>query len=195
MVGRANNFIDNIGGTQVATRLDASGSSFSGSNATVDALVFSSFSDYVISGSATTGSVTSAPIFVSSSAKVIQEIDYNGLLAFNKDTTAPTGSNVNVPDVLTYTSASGQPGANPDRLTYYMRWTTGSSQPVSDAQWENGGLWPAGSFNVFEWNTKPSVDYLGRGNGDQNFAVVNTPTFVKATWIQLRVTLRNDYLI
>lgn len=195
MVGRAQNFIDNIGGTYVATRLDASGSSFSGSNATVDTLVFAPFSDYVISGSAVTGSVTSAPIFISSSAKVIQEIDYNGLLAFNKDTTAPTGSNVNVPDVLTYTSASNQPGANPDRLTYYMRWTTGSSQPVSDAQWENGGLWPAGSFNTFEWNTKPSVDFLGRGNGDQNFNIINTPTFVKATWIQLRVTLRNDYLI
>lgn len=194
MVGRASDFINNIGGTYVATRLNASGSTFSGSNATTDNFVFNS-GDYVISGSAVTGSVTSAPIFISSSAKVIQEINYNGLLAFNKDTTAPTGSNVNVPDVLTYTSASNQPGANPDRLTYYMRWTTGSSQPVSDAQWENGGLWPAGSFNAFEWNTKPSVDFLGRGNGDQNFNIVNTPTYVKATWIQLRVSLRNDYLI
>jgi cytoskeletal protein CcmA (bactofilin family) len=194
-IGRASDGINNIGGTRSAIRAAANSSSFSGSGATVDSGLTFSYDNYVISGSAVTGSVTSAPIFVSSSAKVIQEIDYNGLLAFNKTTSSffSSGSNVNVPDFDTYTSASGNPGANPDRLVYYMRLTTGSTQPVVDADWDNGNLWTRGDYNVFEWNTKPSIDIYGRGNGDPNFVVANS-SFLRATYIQMKVKLRNDYL-
>ena len=193
-IGRASDGINNIGGTRYAIRAAANSSSFSGSSATVDAGLTFSYDNYVISGSAVTGSVTSAPIFISSSAKVIQEIDYNGLLAFNKDTGSLSGSNVNVPDFDTYTSASGNPGANPDRLVYYMRLTTGSTQPVVDADWENGNLWTRGDYNVFEWGTKPSIDVYGRGNGDPNFVVANS-SFLRATYIQMKVKLRNNYLL
>jgi len=194
-IGRASDGISNIGGTRYAIRAAANSSSFSGSSATVDTGLTFSYDNYVISGSAVTGSVTSAPIFISSSAKVIQEIDYNGLLAFNKTTSSffSSGSNVNVPDFDTYTSASGNPGANPDRLVYYMRLTTGSTQPVVDSDWDNGNLWTRGDYNVFEWNTKPSIDVYGRGNGDPNFLVANS-SFLRATYIQMKVKLRNDYL-
>ena len=195
-IGRASDGINNIGGTPYAVRLAANSSSFSGSGATVDSGLTFSYDNYVISGSAVTGSVTSAPIFISSSAKVIQDIEYNGLLAFNKTISSffYSGSNVNVPDFDTYTSASGNPGANPDRLVYYMRLTTGSTQPAVDADWDNGDLWTRGDYNVFEWNTKPSIDVYGRGNGDPNFVVANY-SYLKATYIQMKVKLRNDYLL
>jgi hypothetical protein len=196
MIGAASDGVNNIGGTKYAVRNPAASSAFSGSSATVDAGLGFRYTNYVISGSAVTGSVTSAPILVNNlEKKVLQKVTYNGLLAFNKDTNAPSGSNVNVPDVETFTSASGNAGANPDRLVYYMRFTSGSTVPTTDAQWENAGLWTAGTYNVFEWNTKPSIDLSGRGNGSSSFNPADTQTFIQAQWIQLQIKLRNDYLL
>ena len=195
MIGAASDGT-NIGGTVYAVRNPAASSAFSGSSATVDAGLGFRYTNYVISGSAVTGSVTSAPILVNNlEKKVLQKVTYNGLLAFNKDTGSVSGSNINVPDVETFTSASGLAGANPDRLVYYMRFTSGSAMPTVDAQWENAGLWTAGTYNVFEWNTKPSIDLSGRGNGSSSFNPVDTPTYIQAQWIQLQIKLRNDYLL
>lgn len=196
MIGKASDGVSNIGGTKYAVRNPAASSAFSGSSATVDAGLGFRYTNYVISGSAVTGSVTSAPILVNNlEKKVLQKVTYNGLLAFNKDTNAPSGSNVNVPDIETFTSASGNAGANPDRLVYYMRFTSGSAVPTTDAEWENAGLWTAGTYNVFEWNTKPSIDLSGRGNGSSSFNPADTPTYIQAQWIQLQIKLRNDYLL
>jgi hypothetical protein len=194
-IGRASDGISNIGGTKYALRR-TSRISFSGSQATVDPSLIFQYDNYIISGSQVTGSITSAPIAVNTATpKVIQKVTYNGLLAFNKDTGSASGSNQNVPDFDTFTSASGNAAANPDRLVYYMRHTTGSSIPVSDAGWDNGGLWTAGQYNVFEWNTKPSIDNLGVGNGSGSFNAAVSPTFIQATYVQMQVKLRNDYLL
>jgi len=196
MIGAGSDGVSNIGGTKYAVRNPAASSAFSGSSATVDAGLGFRYTNYVISGSAVTGSVTSAPILVNNlDKKVLQKVTYNGLLAFNKDTGSVSGSNVNVPDVETFTSASGNAGANPDRLVYYMRFTSGSTVPTTDAEWENAGLWTAGTYNVFEWNTKPSIDLSGRGNGSSSFNPADTQTFIQAQWIQLQIKLRNDYLL
>lgn len=196
-IRRASDGISNIGDTNYALRRQSNSDSFSGSSATVDPSLIFQYNNYIISGSQVTGSITSAPIAVSplSSSKVIQKVTYNGLLAFNKDTGSASGSNQNVPDFDTFTSASGNAGANPDRLVYYMRHTTGSSIPVSDAGWDNGGLWTAGQYNVFEWNTKPSIDNLGVGNGSGSFNAAASPTYIQATYVQMQVKLRNDYLL
>ena len=195
MIGRASDGT-NIGGTNYAVRNAATSTAFSGGSATVDAGLGFRYTNYVVSGSAVTGSLTSAPILVNNiSSKVLQKVTYNGLLAFNKDSGSASGSNVNVPDVETFTSASGNAGANPDRLVYYMRFTSGSTMPTTDTQWENAGLWPSGSYNVFEWNTKPSIDLSGRGNGSASFNPADSPTYITAQWIQLQIKLRNDYLL
>ncbi len=191
---RASDGINNIGGTQLATRVASTSASLSGGSASVTSLNLQS-SDYVVTSPATSGFVVSAPILVNATPKVLKVINYNGLLAFNKDNSGGSVLNINVPDCLTYTAASAQNGANPDRLTYYMRWTTGASQPTVDADWNNGGLVTAGNYSLFEWNTKPSLDYGGLGNGEQNFNTGHTPTYINATYIQLKVVLRNDYLI
>jgi hypothetical protein len=191
---RASNGIDNIGGTQLATRVASTSASLSGGSASVTSLNLQS-SDYVVTSPATSGFVVSAALLVNATPKVLKVINYNGLLAFNKDSSGGSALNINVPDALTYTAASLQNGANPDRLTYYMRWTTGASQPTVDADWNNGGLVTAGNYSLFEWNTKPSLDFSGLGNGEQNFNIAHTPTYINATYIQLKVVLRNDYLI
>lgn len=169
---------------------------FSGSDASVEPSLIFQYNNYVISGSEVTGSVVSAPMAVNHIIpKVIQKVTYNGLLAFNKDTGSATGSNTNVPDFDTFTSASLNAAANPDRLVYYMRHTTGSSIPVSDANWDNGGLWTAGEYNIFEWNTKPSIDASGVGNGSGSFNPASAQTYIQATYVQMKVKLRNDYLL
>ena len=74
-----------------------------------------------------------------------------------------------------------------------MRYSTQASQPATSAEWDNGGSWTAGNYGIFEWNTKPSVDNLGVGNGDPAFNAAATPVYLNATWIQIKVKLRNNY--
>jgi hypothetical protein len=193
-LGRASDST-NIGGTSYALRYAALGNTFN-TNATVVDLEQRG-EDWIVDLPATSGSVVSAPIFVNNVPKVLQTIRYNGRLEFNKAVTPPSdGNNINVPDNFTYESTTQPPdvaGANPDRLVYEMRFSTQVAEPTTSGEWDNDGLWTAGNYGVFEWNTKPSVDTGGIGNGNPTFNVADTPTFLQATWIQLRIILRNDY--
>jgi hypothetical protein len=186
----------NIGGTKYAIRHSAKGDAFNTSAVSVTSLSFYG-NDYQITSPATTGEVVSAPILVSSpTPKVVQKITYQGLLSFNKLISGGTFGNINVPDAYTYTSSAQPPnvaGANPDRLVYELRYSTQASQPTADAQWDNGGYWTAGNYGVFEWNTKPSIDTSYIGNGDPTFNLAATPVYLNATWIQIKVKLRNNY--
>jgi hypothetical protein len=185
----------NIGGTSYALRYAALGNTFNANATVVD--LEQRGEDWIVDLPATSGSVVSAPIFVNNVPKVLQRIRYNGRLEFNKAVTPPvSGSNVNVPDNFTYDSTTQPPdvaGANPDRLVYEMRFSTQVAEPTTSGEWDNDGLWTAGDYGVFEWNAKPSVDTLGIGNGNPTFNIADTPTFLQATWIQLRIILRNDY--
>jgi hypothetical protein len=188
-IAKASDGINNIGGTKYATRYSAKGSEFNTSAVSVSGLAFVG-NDWTVSGG-TTGEVVSAPILISSTTKVLQKISYNGLLEFNKLVTGGTAGNRNVPDQDIYTT--GTQGANPDRLVYYLRYSTQSAQPATNAEWDNGGYWTAGNYGVFEWNTKPSIDNAFLGNGDPAFNSGVTATFLNVTWIQLKVKLRNNY--
>jgi hypothetical protein len=194
MLGKASNGIDNIGGTKYALRYAATGDAFNTSAVSISNLALSA-SNWVVSGG-TTGEVISAPILISSVPKVLQKITYNGQLEFDKLITPGTAGNRNVPDQEVYDSTVQPPdvaGANPDRLVYYLRYSTQANQPTADAQWDNGGYWTAGTYNTFEWNTKPSIDTAFVGNGAPTFNSAVTATFLNVTWIQLKVKLRNDY--
>jgi len=193
-IGRASDGT-NIGGTKYANRYAAKGAEFNTSAVSVTGLAFTG-NDWSISGG-TTGEVVSAPILISATAKVLQKISYNGLLEFNKSITGGTAGNRNVPDQEVYDSTAQPPnvtGANPDRLVYYMRYSTQTSQPSADAQWDNGGYWTAGTYGTFEWNTKPTIDNAFLGNGHPSFNSGVTATSLNVTWIQLKVKLRNDYV-
>lgn len=193
-IGRASDGT-NIGGTKYAVRYAAKGAEFNTSAVSVTGLAFVG-NDWSISGG-TTGEVVSAPILISATAKVLQKISYNGLLEFNKSVTGGTAGNRNVPDQEVYDSTTQPPnvaGANPDRLVYYMRYSTQAAQPSTNSEWDNGGYWTAGNYGTFEWNTKPSIDNAFLGNGDPSFNSGVTPTFLNVTWIQLKVKLRNDYV-
>ena len=193
-IGKASDS-SNIGGTNYALRYSSKGAEFNTSAVSVTGLAFVG-NDWTISGG-TTGEVVSAPILISATAKVLQKISYNGLLEFNKSITGGTAGNRNVPDQEVYDSTAQPPnvaGANPDRLVYYMRYSTQTSQPSADAQWDNGGYWTAGTYGVFEWNTKPTIDNAFLGNGHPSFNSGVTATSLNVTWIQLKVKLRNDYV-
>jgi len=159
-------------------------------------LAFFGDNDYIVSGG-TTGEVISAPIQFGTSLKVVQKISYNGLLEFNKDIAGPAAGNRNVPDNYTYESVGHIPpdtqGANPDRLVYELRYSTQVAEPASDPEWDNGGYITAGNYFTMEWNTKPSFDTAFIGNGGATFNAADTPTYVNATWIQLKIVLRNNY--
>jgi hypothetical protein len=191
MLGTASDSISNIGGTKYAGRHTAKGTTFNAGAISVTNLTFLG-NDYVVSGAAS-GEVISAPLFHSSTTKIIQKISYNGLYEFNKALGAgPVTGNRNVPDELVYTT--GTQGAKPDRLVYSLRYSTQTAEPTVDAEWDNGGNWVAGDYEVFEWNTKPSIDSATKGNGQPDFNAADTPVYLNATWVQLKVKLRNDYV-
>lgn len=149
--------------------------------------------DIILAPGITTGSITSAPIKVSTNPVELTAIYYNGLLLFNKSQAGGSVTNNNVPDSNVYPNISGDTGATPDRLSYEMRWTDIDSQPVSAADYLNGYLNAAGTFTKFEWNTKPLIDGNGIGNGNPAY---NTSVAypVSAIWVQIKITLTNAYV-
>ena len=147
--------------------------------------------DYILSG-ATYGTVTTTPIAIASYVAEVQKINYLGYLFFDKSFSGGTDNNSNVPDYSTYLSGDTSGGGNPDRLSYRMRWSTSLIIPTVNNDWDNGGLISAGSMIEFEWGQKPLIDVSGRGNGNPAFNKV-TAMPIGARWIQIEVTLRNNY--
>jgi hypothetical protein len=187
----ASDGINNIGSTRYAIHHAALGDAFNTSAISVTDLEERG-NDWIIDDPATTGEVISAPMVISNLPKVIQAIRYNGLLDFNKAIAGGATGNRNVPDQTVGVAATQE--ANPDRLNYYMRFSTQTDEPTVDAEWDNDGLFTAGTYQLFEWNTKPFVDLAGIGNGDPTLTIADAPTYIEATWIQMKVKLRNDYL-
>lgn len=191
-IGAANDGT-NIGGTNYGKPFSVLGSpEWASSNGAIFENVSLSGYDIVINAGSSFGRITSAPMLVSSNPVVINNINYFGLLLFNKSKAGGSDTNKNVPDANMFSGGDASGYGNPDRLTIDMRWTNTDSAPAQDSDWINGFLLPAGSFGKFIINTQPTVDNNQRGNGELNYAV-NIQNLIVATWVQLRVTLRNDY--
>lgn len=191
-ISGSNDFVSNIGGTEVAVYYSASSAAFT-TNATSESLEFRGIY-YGISGSAVSGSITSGPMFLQwPRTKPMTSIQWAGALDFNKSITASFSGNANVPAYTTYTSASGNQGANPDRLKIQMRFSTQETQPATDSEWDNNGYWPAGTYQLFEINQKPKIDYKGTGNGDPTYVETSAIGDLVPSWVQTRIILRNDY--
>lgn len=191
-VTASSDYVSNIGGTEYAVPFTASSAAFT-TNATSQSLEYRGIY-YAISGSATTGSITSGPMFLQwPRTKPLTSVNWIGALEFNKTITASLAGNNNVPAYTTFTSASGLAGANPDRLKIAMRFSTQQTQPATAAEWDNGGYWPAGTYQLFEPNTKPKVDYKGTGNGDPTYVETSAIGDLVPSWIQTQIILRNDY--
>ena len=191
-ISGSSDFVSNIGGTEVAVYYSASSAAFT-TNATSQSLEFRGIY-YGISGSAVSGSITSGPMFLQwPRAKPMTSIQWAGALDFNKSITGSFSGNANVPAYTTYTSASGNVGANPDRLKIQMRFSTQQTQPATDSEWDNNGYWPAGTYQLFEINQKPKIDYKGTGNGDPTYVETSAIGDLVPSWVQTRIILRNDY--
>lgn len=184
----------NIGGTNYARSFAALGAAeWSTANGAIFENVSLNGSDIVINSGSTSGRITSAPINFSSNPVIVSSINYFGLLLFNKSKAGGSDTNKNVPDANTYTGSDASGGGNPDRLSIEMRFVNRDTLPTAESDWLNGFLLPAGAFGKFMVNAQPYIDNNQRGNGEPNYnsSVLNP---VVATWIQFRVTLRNDYL-
>lgn len=94
-------------------------------------------------------------------------------------------------DSLTFVPA----GSNPDRLVFEMRWSTQDNAPASDAEWDNQGYGTAGDYFPFIWNQQPKIDINGNSSGNPAFDFGNLENSqpVGAKWIQVKITLTNDY--
>ncbi|MDT3405095.1 hypothetical protein [Mucilaginibacter terrae] len=202
-LGAAQNGVDNIGGTLLATALATDTSSewkpdndaiISNSNNTPD-LVFSG-TDLVLAPGKVWGQITSAPILAAANPVQIQSINYNGFLLFNKSTSGGSTSNNNVPDSAVYAGNNSTGAGNPDRLSYEMRWTDADAKPnaTTNTDWISTPLVSAGTFISFEWNVQPLFDSAGIGNGSSLFNKNASPSPVNAKWVQIRVTLTNQYV-
>jgi len=191
-VSASSNFSSNIGGTEYAVSYTASSAAFT-TNAISQSLDYRGIY-YGISGSAVSGSITSGPMFLQwPRTKPLTAVNWIGALDFNKSISASFSGNTNVPAYTTFTSASLLAGANPDRLKIRMRFSTQQTQPSTDAEWDNNGYWPAGTYQLFEPNTKPKIDYKGTGNGDPTYAETSAIGDLVPSWIQTEIILRNDY--
>ena len=149
--------------------------------------------DIIISGSLS-GSITSAPIFLSTSPVLVNNLGYVGFLLFNKSASGSSATNNNVPVTTVYSGSDSSGGGNPNFLTVEARWTNTAGQPAVNSNWLNGGLITAGNYGVFLLNKQPYVDNFGYGNGSPYFATGSVGNAVYATWMQFRVTLTNSYL-
>lgn len=202
-LGAAQNGVDNIGGTLLATAFATDTSSewkidngavITSLNGTPD-LIFSG-TDLVLAPGKAWGQITSAPMLAAANPVQIQSINYNGFFLFNKSAGISSTSNNNVPD-SSVTAGNHISGAgNPDRLSYEMRWTDADAQPSAntDNDWICTPLVTPGTFLSFEWNTQPLFDSFGIGNGSAAFNKNASPSPVNAKWVQIRVSLTNQYV-
>ena len=191
----------NIGGTSYAKPFVANvspqwnvntGAIISSSDGATPDLVLNG-TDYQIAPGKTKGTITSAPIRLSDNPVIISQLMYNGFMLYNKSLPGGSATNQNVPDANVFPNAGGVAGANPDRLSMELRWTTDDIQPASETDWLNQYTTAAGAFIKVEINRQPFVDALGYGNGSASFnAGANYQ--ISAIWIQLRITLTNEYV-
>ncbi|MBS7565164.1 hypothetical protein KHS38_12185 [Mucilaginibacter sp. Bleaf8] len=150
--------------------------------------------DLILAPGKQVGAITSAPMRISLNPVAIQQMQYNGFLGFNKSQAGGSATNNNVPDANVYAGSAANGGGNPDRLSYEMRWTDNDTMPGSDVDWTVTPIVAPGSFLRFEWNTQPLFDTMGFGNGSASFNKNASPSPVSAVWIQIRVTLTNNYV-
>lgn len=183
----------NIGGTNTATPSTVLDAEWQSVNGAIWSGVEMSGTDLVLSAGQTVGTITSAPIRIAANTSEIQNLQYNGLLLFNKSTAGGSTTNLNVPDTTVYAGNDASGMGNPDRLTIEMRWSGADAQPSSSAQWLNGNLLPAGNYGIFCINRKPTVDNTGKANGEAGYSNTSVNP-VYAQWVQFRVTLRNNYV-
>jgi hypothetical protein len=124
---------------------------------------------------------------------VLENITATMLLAFNSDSAIGSANNTNVLQVIrthaTTSGGGGDAGANPQRLTYKMRWTKNTAEPLVDADWDNQEYLTAGDYGTFEVNAGAKVCAYG-GNiytsGDPLFSITNN-AFVVARWVQFEL--------
>lgn len=88
---------------------------------------------------------------------------------------------------------------NPNRLTYELRTSTQNAKPAQDSEWDNG-LNPiynkSGVRFTQEWSGIPLLIIDGNevyGGGDTDRPSGISGSQIQATWINVRVYLRNDY--
>lgn len=184
--------LSNIGGTDFGLSYYTSSDQLKVAGGALWSNVEQVLGDIKIVSGQPSGTLTTAALSVAGYIAEINKIGYLGALTFNKSFSGGTQENTQVPDKDTYPNANVSGYGNPDRLVVEARWSTQDSAPTIDAQWENQQYVTAGTYSLFEWNQKPMLDSLGRGNGDPLFNPV-TGAPIAARWIQLRITLRNNY--
>lgn len=183
----------NIGGTAYAKPFHVTGASeWQVSNGAIWENVTQQGTDIVVTAGNPYGRITSAPLLISSNPVMLGNINYFGLQLFNKSKAGGSDTNKSVPDANMYTGSDPSGGGNPDRLTLEMRFVSTDAKPQAENDWNNGYLLPSGAFGKFVINAQPFVDNSQKGNGEPDYAVTVTNVVV-ATWVQLRITLRNDY--
>jgi hypothetical protein len=119
---------------------------------------------------------------------VLENITATMLLAFDSDAGIGTATNTNVLQVIR-THPTTTAGANPQRLTYKMRWTKNPSMPMVDADWDNQGYVTAGQYGIFEINAGAKVSSLNgviSTSGEPTFNNLNS-AFVVARWVQFEL--------
>ncbi|MBS7564662.1 hypothetical protein KHS38_09625 [Mucilaginibacter sp. Bleaf8] len=192
----------NIGGTSYGVPyvaglapqwLEANSAVISRSDGSTPDLVLSG-NDLVLAPGKVSGQITSAPMRISLNPAAIQLLQYNGFLGFNKSQAGGSATNNNVPDANVHAGNTTNGAGNPDRLSYEMRWTDNDVMPGSDVDWTVTPIVTPGTFLHFEWNTQPMFDTMGFGNGNALFNKNASPSPVSAVWIQVRVTLTNNYV-
>lgn len=183
----------NIGGTLTGQAFTVLHPAFQVANGAVWENIALVNNDLVIAAGQTQGTVTTAWIRIADYLALIQDLQYNGLIMHNKSTAGGSATNRNVPDTNVYTGSDASGMGNPDRLTIKMMWSIGETQPVVDADADNGGLIPAGQWGTFLINTQPFVDSTGKTNGQQGFNPASV-TAINAIWVKWQVTETNNYV-
>ncbi|HAA18092.1 MAG TPA: hypothetical protein DCR93_10370 [Cytophagales bacterium] len=146
--------------------------------------------NYAIQNGSTEGWIIFAPFRLAEYPAPVKKLSYFGKLAFDAYAANGSANKTNVPDTMLGSRSEG--AATPDRLSVQIRWSTGSVEPTESGNYDNQGATLAGNWVDMEINQKPMIDGAGHGTGHSDFSAVSGQIVV-ATWVQLRVELRNDY--
>lgn len=192
LLNTADNAVGNIGDNYFGQSYYNDSTQLKESGGAIWTNLIQELGDIKVGGGGSSGTLLTAPLVVASYMAEVEKINYIGALNFNKSVAAGQLENSQVPDQTVYANTDVSGGGNPDRLTFEARWSSKQDAPTVDADWDNQFYIAAGSFARFEWNQKPMLDGAGVGNGAIEYNI-STSAPIAARWIQIRITLRNDY--
>ena len=187
---RATVSLETIGAVEKADYYTSTGNVLN-HNATQTDVVLNPDGEWIYNSNAGTGfgTILTAPIQTTAAGVILEASTIYFTSNYLSDISTAVGTPLNRNPLAVTDYAAGTAGANPQRFTVEMRYSTRQSQPVNNSQWDNDGIYTAGTFKPFEINKVPTIDSAGRSNGEPDFDPT-TAAPIRWSFVQFLIYIR-----